>query len=67
MLLSCLDETEGFIFKRVNTGSARRSGKAKKMLKKELRLARKTAKEMKLVERYLKNAMALRKNSAYNF
>lgn len=56
VLLSCFNEVEGFVDKRIN--DIRKRKKAKRMLKKELRLARKTAKEMKLVQRYLQSAMA---------
>ena len=61
LLLSSFNEVEGFVGKRIN--DIRKRKKAKRMLKKELRLARKTAKQMKLVQKYLQSAMALGQNS----
>ena len=62
LLLSCLNDVECFVDKRINM-RRRSSKKAKRVLKKELRVMRKTAREMKLVQRYLQKALAWRQSS----
>ena len=57
VVLSCFNDVEGFVDKRINIRRRTKMRKPKQMFMKELGMVRKTAKQMKLVKKYLQREL----------
>ena len=65
VVLSCFNDVEGFVDKRINIRRRTKKINAKRMFMKELGMVRKTAKQMELVRNCLQRALGSTSMNSY--